>query len=111
MMTHVWRRGRVTAEELLRALDRPLKNATVRTVLRRLEAKGYVRHTVEGRAFVYEARVERARAATSAIRRVLQRFFGGSPSRLLVGLVDEGLINPEELRALSRELARRPAAK
>ena len=45
--------------------------------------------------------------ATGAVRRVVQRFFGGSASRLLVGLVDEGLIDRDELQALSRRLARR----
>src|SRR5262245_35372186 len=103
VMGHVWRRGHVTAEELLKALDRPLKNATVRTLLRRLEAKGYVTHTVEGRAFVYAARVERADAAAGAARRVVQRFFGGSASRLVGALVDEGLIDPEDLKMLARE--------
>jgi BlaI family transcriptional regulator, penicillinase repressor len=110
VMAHVWKRGRVTADELLKALDRPLKNATVRTILRRLEAKGYLRHSVDGRAFVYEARVERGAAATGAIRRVMQRFFGGSPSRLLAGLIDEGLIGLEDVKALSRQSTRRPAA-
>ena len=77
-------------------------------MLRRLEAKGYVKHTLDGRAFVYEARVERGEAAAGAIRRLLQRFFGGSASRLLAGLVDEGLIGPEELRAVARQAGRRP---
>jgi len=109
MMAHIWRRGRITAEDLVKALDRPLKNATVRTVLRRLEAKGYVRHTLDGRAFVYEARVERADAAAGAFRRVVQRFFGGSVSRLLAGLVEEGLIDSNDLKALSRQVSHTPA--
>lgn len=105
-MRVVWRRGRATAAEIVAALPRPLKNATVRTLLRRLESKGYLRHSAEGRAFVYAARIAESRAATGAVRRVVQRFFGGSASRLLVGLVDEGLIDAKELKALSRRLAR-----
>ena len=89
VMTIVWRRGSVTAAEVLDALGRPLSNATIRTLLRRLEAKGYVRHTVDGRAFVYSPRVAETQAATGAVRRNLQRFFGGSASKLLAGMVDE----------------------
>jgi BlaI family penicillinase repressor len=104
VMTVVWTRGSVTAADVLAALDRPLTNATVRTLLRRLEAKGYVRHTVRGRVFVYAPRVGEAQAGAGAIRRIVQRFFGGSASRLVAGLVDEGLISPEEVRALSKRL-------
>jgi predicted transcriptional regulator len=107
VMEHLWRRGDATAEDVVTALRRPLKNATVRTLLRRLEAKGYVGHHSRGRAYVYAARVDETRAATGAIRRIVQRFFGGSSSKLLIGLVDGGLIDPRELRALSRKLARR----
>jgi BlaI family penicillinase repressor len=107
LMALVWQRGEVTADEVVATLKRPLKNATVRTLLRRLEAKGYVGHTVRGRAFVYHPRVAETRVATGALRRVVQRFFGGSASRLLVGLVDEGLIDRDELKAVSRRLARR----
>lgn len=106
VMTVVWRRGNVTAAHVLEDLDKPLRNATVRTLLRRLEAKGYVRHAVEGRAFVYSPKVAEAQAATGAVRRIVQRFFAGSTSRLLAGMVDEGLIEPEELRQLSQRLRR-----
>lgn len=105
VMTIVWNRGSVTAADVRAGLGRPLTNATVRTLLRRLEAKGYVRHAVRGRAFVYEPAVAQTQAATGALRRIVQRFFGGSASRLVAGLVDEGLIAPEEVRALSRRLA------
>ena len=106
VMTVVWRLGSATATQVLDALDRPLTNATVRTLLRRLEAKGYVRHAVEGRTFIYSPRVAETQAATGAVRRIVQRFFGGSTSKLLAGLVDEGLIDPAEVRKLSRRLGR-----
>jgi BlaI family penicillinase repressor len=107
-MTIVWTRGSVTAAEVLAALDKPLTNATVRTLLRRLEAKGYVRHSVRGRVFVYAPRVGETQAGTGAVRRIVQRFFGGSASRLVAGLVDEGLITPGEVRALSKRLRDKP---
>jgi predicted transcriptional regulator len=107
VMAIVWQRGEATAEDVVAALAQPLKNATVRTLLRRLEAKGFVRHTVRGRAYVYKPRMGETRAAAGALKRVLQRFFGGSPSKLLVGLIDEGIVDPEELRAVSRAIAKR----
>ena len=106
LMTIVWRRGSVTAAQVLDDLEKPLTNATVRTLLRRLEAKGYVRHVVDGRAFVYSPRVAETQAATGAVRRIVQRFFAGSTSKLLAGMVDEGLIDPDELRRLSRRIRR-----
>jgi predicted transcriptional regulator len=109
VMAIVWRQGEATAEDVLAALRQPLKNATVRTILRRLETKGFVRHTVRGRAYVYRPRLGETRAAAGPLRRVMQRFFGGDASRLLVGLVDEGLVDAEELRAVSRAIARRAA--
>ena len=104
VMTVLWRRGHATAMEVLDDLDRPLTNATVRTLLRRLEEKGYARHRVEGRTFVFSPRVAEAQAATGAVRRIVQRFFGGSTSKLLAGLVDEGLLDPDEVRKLTRRL-------
>lgn len=106
IMTIVWGRQTATASDVVADLRRRLTNATVRTLLRRLEAKGYLRHTVRGRSFVYAPRVAETQAATGAVRRLVQRFFGGSASRLLAGMVDEGLIEPDEVRALSRRLQR-----
>ena len=106
VMAILWRLGSATAAQVVEALPKPLTNATVRTLLRRLEAKGYVRHRVEGRVFVYAPRVAETQAATGAVRRIVQRFFGGSTSKLLAGLVDEGLIDPAEVRRLSRRLKR-----
>lgn len=111
VMTLIWDRGASTAEAIAGALRRPLKNATVRTLLRRMEAKGYVRHRVEGRAFVYEARVRPGQAASGAVKRIIDRFCGGSAARLLIGLVDEGIIDRRELRELEKRLAERGKGK
>jgi len=105
-MAVLWRRRAATAGEVLGGMSRPLTNATVRTLLRRLEAKGYVRHTVDGRTFVYAPTIAKTQAATGAVRRLVQRFFGGSTSKLVAGLMDEGLIDPRDLRMLSRRLSR-----
>ena len=55
VMQLVWANGPVTAEAVREQLSRPLKESTVRTVLRRLEDKGYTTHTVDGRTYVYQA--------------------------------------------------------
>jgi len=106
VMSILWRRGSATAGDVLDELSRPLANATVRTLLRRLETKGYVRHTVRARSFVYAPKIAETAAASGAVRRLVQRFFGGSTSKLVAGLMDEGLIDPRDLRALSRRLSR-----
>lgn len=106
VMALVWKRGEVKAEDVLAGLKRPLANATVRTLLRRLEAKGYVRHEVEGRAFVYRPAVAETQAAARALRAVARSFFGGSASSLMAGMVEEGLVSADEVRELSRRLGR-----
>lgn len=95
-----------TAEDVRTALEpkRPLKDSTVRTVLRRLEAKGYVSHTVEGRTYVYRRAPAARKVATRAVRQIVERFFGGSVERLLVGMIADRMISPEELERLARRV-------
>jgi predicted transcriptional regulator len=111
VMRIVWRRGTVTAEQVCADLPGNLKNATVRTILRRLEQKGYVSHRSAGRAFVYEARAAPEAAAAGAVRRIIDRFCGGSVEALLVGLLDARVVEPEELQDLSKRVARARRAK
>jgi predicted transcriptional regulator len=111
VMTVIWQLGPSTAEAIGGALRRRLKNATVRTLLRRMEAKGYLRHRVEGRTFVYEGRIAPGQAASGAVRRIIDRFCGGSAATLLLGLVEEGVIDRRELRELEQRLARRTRGK
>ena len=53
IMQLVWQHDELTAEQVRQEMDRPLKDSTIRTVLRRLEEKGYVTHTVTNRTFLY----------------------------------------------------------
>ena len=106
IMAIVWKRGQVTAAALQEGLRRPLANATVRTLLRRLEAKGYVRHAVERRTFVYRPAVEETQAAARALRGIARTFFGGSAASLMAGMVEEGMVSADEVRELSKRLAR-----
>ena len=100
IMAVLWERGPSTVAEVREALRDDLAYNTVLTMLRILEEKGYAGHTEEGRAFRYHALVERAAAAESAVRDVVRRLFGGSPSRLVTQLVRERDLPEEELERL-----------
>lgn len=74
----IYRLGRATANDIVQAMPDDLANATVRTQLRSLEEKGAIKHRVQGRQYVYQPAVPRKSAAKSALRRVVDVFFGGS---------------------------------
>lgn len=101
-MEAVWRLGEVTAEQVREALPQPLHDSSVRTILRTLESKGYLHHEVRGKAYVYSAKVARAKAQGKALRDVLARFFGGSAEDLVLRLLEEDHLTPEQLDELRR---------
>lgn len=107
VMQVVWSRKQATADDVRQALQgsRDLKDSTVRTLLRRLEAKGYVDHEVDGRTYIYRPRVEAQNIATQQVRGIIDRFCRGSVENLLVGLVDDNLITPDALRELADQIA------
>ncbi len=107
VMQVVWRRGNVTADDVRTELGdgrRPLKDSTVRTILRRLEAKGYVKHATQGRTYVYSAEVAPRSVATDAVRAIVDHFCEGSVENLLVGMVDDELITPDVLKQLAERI-------
>jgi BlaI family transcriptional regulator, penicillinase repressor len=108
VMRLVWSRGQVTAADVRAALagSQPMKDSTVRTILRRLEHKGYVNHATQGRTYVYEPRVASRNVATQAIRGIIERFCQGSVEDLLVGMVDDEIVSPEKLRELAERINR-----
>jgi predicted transcriptional regulator len=105
ILTIVWRLGSVTAEQAREELDRPLKDSTVRTVLRRLEEKGYLAHEVENRTFVYRPAESRQRVAGRAAKRIVDWFCEGSVEALLVGMVDSKVLGRAELQRLAARIA------
>ena len=107
VMGFVWSNGAATAEDVRTSLaDRhPMKDSTVRTILRRLEAKGYVAHTVEGRTYRYRPLDPGESVAAQAVRRIVERFCNGSLEQLLVGMVDNDVIDGKELERLARRIA------
>ena len=106
VMQFVWSHGPVTAEQVRENLSKPLKESTVRTVLRRLEEKGYATHTVEGRTFLFIAAEQRSAVAAKAVKRIVDWFCNGSIEEVLVGMVDQKTIDPKQLQALSEKIAK-----
>jgi BlaI family transcriptional regulator, penicillinase repressor len=102
----VWKNGAVSADAVQKQLARPLKESTVRTVLTRLESKGYLRHSVENRAFIYKARESRAVAAARAVKGIADRFCNGSLEEVLVGIVDARILDRRELEQLAEKIAK-----
>ena len=101
----VWRMGTITAEQVREELGRPLKDSTIRTVLRRLEEKGYLVHSVENRTFLYRPAESRQRVAGRAVKRIVDWFCEGSVEALLVGMVDSKVLDRAELQRLAGRIA------
>ena len=104
IMTILWDLGTATADQVREALDDRPHDSTVRTMLRVLEEKGVVTHSVDGRTFIYRPIVERSRAQASAVRGLLQRLFDGSAEQLLVRLVEDRQLTPRQLERLADRL-------
>src|SRR5690348_7199770 len=96
VMNAIWSRGAATAVDIQTALapQRILRDSTVRTLLTRLEGKGYLRHEVEGRTFVYSSIEPPTSLAVRAVRQIVDRFCQGSIESLLVGMVDDEIVDP-----------------
>ena len=101
----IWRVGQMTAERVREELGRPLKDSTIRTVLRRLEEKGYLAHSVENRTFIYRPAESPQRVASRAAKRIVDWFCAGSVEALLVGMVDSKMVDRAELQRLAERIA------
>ena len=102
IMDILWDLGRATAEKVREALPDEPHDSTVRTHLRVLESKGYVRRSTKGKAHVYGTVVPRSKAQGKAIRNLVGRLFGGSPEALIVRLLEDEEISIEKLEDLRR---------
>jgi len=104
IMEIVYRQGSVTAAQVAAALPDEPKDSTVRTFLRILEEKGYLRHAKDGRRFVYHPTQPRRHAARAALDAVLHTFFGGSVSEAVATLLspNDAAISEAEIERLAR---------
>jgi predicted transcriptional regulator len=105
ILSVVWRKSQITAEQVREELGRPLKDSTIRTVLRRLEEKGYLEHTLENRTFIYRPAESRNKVAGRAVKRIVDWFCEGSVEALLVGMVDSKVLDRAELQRLAERIA------
>lgn len=105
LMDVLWERGASTVAEVRAELADELAYTTVLTMLRNLEAKGYVRHEIEGRAHRYVAVIARDAARRSALRHLASKLFKGSPHLLLAHMVADGKLTDAEVRSIRKLLA------
>jgi predicted transcriptional regulator len=102
IMEVLWDKGVATVGEVAEGLskDRAVAYNTVLTLMRILERKGYVQHTKDGRAFVYQPVVDRGEASRTAVRQLLNRFFNDSPELLVLNLLHDEAIDEQEIERL-----------
>jgi predicted transcriptional regulator len=104
IMAVLWQRTAATVADVLAALrkKRAVSYSTVQTILRILEAKGYVSHEKVARAFIYRPRVDERQARRRALRHLVTRLFDGSPSLLVLNVLEDDQIDSEELQRLKK---------
>lgn len=106
LMKILWRRGESAVTDLVAAMPEgeALAYNSVLTTIRILERKGYVDHRQEGRAFIYRPLIAEHEAGRSEVRHVLSRFFGNSREQLLLSLLHDEEISPQELERLKEAI-------
>ncbi len=102
----LWTAGPSSAEQIREALapDHQLKDSTIRTLLRRLEERELLTHTVEGKVFVFSAAVRPRSLAARSVRQIIERFWSGSAEQFLAGMVDEKVLTPAQIRKLAAKI-------
>jgi BlaI family transcriptional regulator, penicillinase repressor len=108
LLTILWTHGEMTAFAVRKHVSRKLKDSTIRTVLRRLEEKGYVTHSVVSGTFIYRATDTAESTAASAVQGIVEGYCGGSLERVLRGLIDAGFVDTTRLETLIGKLKRKP---
>jgi len=100
----VWQLGAATVQQVCDSLPagRHIAYATVQTLLRRLEKKGYLKHRVEGKAHVFYPTAKREAVISRSVNDFLGRLFGGDPIPLMHYLAEHGQISAEDIEGLKR---------
>jgi len=108
VMAVLWRLRRASVSDVVTALKktRAVTYSTVQTMLRILETKGYVTHDKVARAFVYEAVIDERQARRRALRHLVRRLFEGSPSLLVLNVLEDEEIDPAERERLRQLIER-----
>jgi BlaI family penicillinase repressor len=102
----IWKAGPSTAEQIREGLapKHELKDSTIRTLLRRLEDRDYLTHTVDGKVFVYRASVPPRSLAARSVQQIIERFWSGSAEQFLAGMVDEKVLTSAQIRKLASKV-------
>ena len=105
-MQVLWEKGQSTVSEVVASLNTRPKPAynTVLTLLGIMEKKGFVTHRKDGRAFVFAPAIGRADASRNALKALINRFFDGSPARLMLNLIEDQELSPEALKELKQRI-------
>jgi BlaI family transcriptional regulator, penicillinase repressor len=103
IMQAVWKRGGGTVSEVQSELDPPLAYTTVQTMLNILERKGKLKRELEGRAYIYTAKVSEAKALGQQLRDLVDRMFGGSSEELVMSLLKTRQIDAKKLAELTEQ--------
>lgn len=111
IMNVVWDKAKATVHDVKDVLGKGRKPAytTVLTMMRKLEAKGYLEHDEVERAYVYRATISRARVRQNVVGDLCDRLFDGSPSLLLMSLVEQDMVDEKELRQIKKLIRKRGA--
>lgn len=111
IMNVLWDRGSATVHEVLQALppEPALAYNSVLTIIRILERKGYVKHAKDRRAHVYTPQVDRKDASRFEVKHLVKRFFGNSDELLVLNILEEKSIDPDELERVRQLLGRSKA--
>ena len=106
ILDFVWANGPSTSEEIREGIRtrHPLKDSSIRTLLRRLEARGFLSHRLDGKTFIYKTEVRRHGVAAKTVRHIIERFWSGSVEQFLVGMVDEKVLSLEEIERLAKKV-------
>lgn len=102
----VWQLESATVQDICDALpeERCIAYATVQTLLRRLEKKGYVRHKLNGKAHVFSAAVKQEKVIKQTVIEFVERLFGGDPVPLMLHLADCSDLKPEDIKRLKKSI-------
>jgi predicted transcriptional regulator len=106
LMMVLWEKQQASVADVVAALGRKkaVNYSTVQTMLRILETKGYVTHEKEGRAFVYRPVIDQKQARRRALSHLVSRLFNNSPGLLVLNVLEDEQLEPEEIERLKKLL-------
>ena len=104
IMQVIWKRGSCTVSAVQAELEPPLAYTTVQTMLNILERKGKLKRELQGRAYVYTARVAKSKVLGQGVRDLIDRMFGGSSEELVMSLIKSRQLDPDKIAELTRRL-------